>query len=66
MAPERLTRLPFLHGVDGADLLAVVLLGIAFWMLYELMEERHRKRRARAIPPALNLETKPEEKKEAA
>lgn len=66
-APERLPRLPFLHGLDGADLLAIVMLISAFWMLYSLIEERHRKRRARAIPPALNLEKpKAETKQEAA
>lgn len=66
-APERLARLPVFHGVDGADLLAIVMLVSAFWMLYELMDERDRKRRARATPPALNLDKPaPEDKKEAA
>lgn len=56
-APERLARLPVFHGVDGADLLAIVMLVCAFWMLYSLIEERHRKRIIRAVPPALSMKS---------
>lgn len=62
--PERLERLPALHGFDGADLLAVVVLVIGLLAIYALIDERHRSRTARWTPPGARPQPKPEEKKD--
>ena len=58
----------FYASIDSLpDSIVLVIIFLATICIIGLQDERYRNRKARAIPPALNLEKpKPEEKKEEA
>ena len=48
------------------DSIVLVLVALAVFLVYGLMDERDRTRRARWIPPAAKPQTKPEDTRRAA